>query len=245
MTEVYERVVPGESPEGLLAEHLARYRFAAGYTAGQRVLDIACGAGYGSAVLCDQGEAREVVGGDLADEALACARQHWSRPGVQWLRVDATRLAFPDASFDVVCSFETIEHLPDWPSYLIEVHRVLRAGGTFLVSTPNRAMSAGLNPFHVREFTLPEFREALGRHFRVEAMLGQCFGTRPLIGRAFHALLAADRWQLRKRLLGRGVRDQVVASIIGEVDVQPLASHSWRLPTYLVAVCRRPTGAKT
>jgi SAM-dependent methyltransferase len=240
MEELYERVVPGESPERLVEEHVARYRFAAGYTAGQRVLDVACGAGYGSALLCDEGRAGSVVGVDVADEALACARRRWSRPRVFWLRMDATRLAFPAASFDVVCSFETIEHLSDWPTYLQEVHRVLRVGGAFLVSTPNRTASTGKNPFHLHEFTLAEFREALARHFSVEAILGQRFGTPPLLGRAFYVLLAADRWQIRKRLLGRGVRDRVVTSVEGDVTVRPAPARSWRLPTYLVAVCRKP-----
>jgi ubiquinone/menaquinone biosynthesis C-methylase UbiE len=239
MVEAYERVVPGESPEGLIAEHVARYRFAAGYTAGRRVLDVACGTGYGSALLRDEGHAREVAGVDVSDEALACAWRRWSRPGVYWLRMDATRLAFPASSFDVVCSFETIEHLRDWPAYLREVARVLRPGGTFLVSTPNRRASAGKNPFHVREFTLEEFREALSRHFTVAAILGQRFGAPPWIDRAFHALLSADRWQLRRRLLGRSVRDRVVITVEGDVEVCPIPSRSWRLPIYMVAVCRR------
>jgi SAM-dependent methyltransferase len=92
-----------------------------------------------------------------------------------------TALSFPDASFDVVVSFETIEHIPDDEAYLDEMRRVCRPGGLFLCSTPNRkVMNPGrgiedgsFNPHHVREYDAAQLSERLARRFRDVQLLGQ------------------------------------------------------------------------
>jgi ubiquinone/menaquinone biosynthesis C-methylase UbiE len=85
---------------------------------------------------------------------------------------DATSLEFADASFDTVVSFETIEHLTDVAAYLDEVCRVLKPGGSFLVSTPNRRL-AFANPFHTVEFTFRQFRKVISDRFADVRFLGQ------------------------------------------------------------------------
>jgi ubiquinone/menaquinone biosynthesis C-methylase UbiE len=160
-----ERVVPGQVDVNLWNEHFARYAFASRYVAGRRVLDAACGTGYGSSALARV--ARSVVGIDLAEEAVGWASKQFSADNVRWARCSCTHLPFRNESFDVVVAFEVIEHVADWPRLIEEARRVLAPHGRFVVSTPNKSFYAktreleGPNPYHVHEFEFDEFRQAL------------------------------------------------------------------------------------
>lgn len=160
-----ERVIPGEVEADLWNEHVARYWFAARMASGRRVLDAGCGSGYGAGVLA--GRAREVLGIDIADDAIDYARQHYRGVNVRFERASCLEIPAPDSSFDLVVAFEIIEHLGDWRAFLREVRRVLAPAGQFLVSTPNQLYYAdaraalGPNPFHVHEFEYSEFQREL------------------------------------------------------------------------------------
>ena len=142
-----------------------------------RVLDVGCGTGYGSAELAQH--ARSVTGIDLAPDAIAYAREHYPLPNLVFLSGSATALPFAARSFDLVTAFEVIEHLSDWRALLAEVRRVLHPGGVFLVSTPNKLYYAesrvqdGPNPFHTHEFEFEEFRDALIEFFPQTTVLLQ------------------------------------------------------------------------
>lgn len=120
-----------------IQDHLGRYAFAAEFVKEKVVLDVACGSGYGSAYLFDKG-AKMVVGGDISSEAMEDARVSYVRPGVEFLLLDATKLPFADNSFEAIVSMETIEHLGQYQDYLSECKRVLKGGGVFICSTPNK-----------------------------------------------------------------------------------------------------------
>ena len=164
-----ERVVPGEVDIDLWNEHLARYAFAARLAGGRRVLDAGCGTGYGSAVLAER--AASVTAFDIAPEAIAYAREHYAGSGVRFLEGSCTAMPVADAAFDLVVSFEVIEHLADWRAFLDECRRVLAPEGALLLSTPNRAYYAenrersGPNPFHVHEFDFDELAATLAALF--------------------------------------------------------------------------------
>lgn len=164
-----ERLVPGQVDRDLWNEHFARYAFAARLARRKRVLDIACGAGYGSAELAKVAEA--VLGIDISEEAIAEAQIRYSAPNLQFLNASAQQIPLPDASFDLIVAFEVIEHLADWPRLLAEARRLLAPGGQLMISTPNKSFYAetrrlaGPNPFHEHEFDLVEFRNALSDHF--------------------------------------------------------------------------------
>lgn len=164
-----ERVIPGQVDVDLWNEHLSRYAFAARLARRKRVLDIGCGAGYGSAELSQT--AGSVVGIDIAADAVGYAADHYQRPNLTFQVAGAAELPFPDASFDLVVAFEVIEHLRDWERLIAEARRVLTPSGQFVVSTPNKAYYAetrrltGPNPFHEHEFEFEEFKTALEQHF--------------------------------------------------------------------------------
>jgi len=164
-----ERVIPGQVDVDLWNEHLSRYAFAARLARRKRVLDVGCGAGYGSAELALS--ASSVTGVDVDPGAVAYAAEHYSRPNLTFQAGGAASLPFDDASFDLVVAFEVIEHLSNWEVLLSEARRVLAPGGQFVVSTPNKAYYAesrrlhGPNPFHEHEFEFDEFKQALERIF--------------------------------------------------------------------------------
>src|SRR6266704_1151086 len=109
-----ERMVPEVSGGMTFWEHVHRYAFACRFVAGKRVLDIACGEGYGSAALQKAGAA-QVIAVDISDSACAHARAKYgvdARPGA------AERIPLPDGSADVVVTFETIEHVPNPERFL-------------------------------------------------------------------------------------------------------------------------------
>lgn len=171
-----ERVIPGEVDPDLWNEHAARYAFAVRVAGGRRVLDAGCGAGYGAATLAAR--AREVLGIDIAADAIEYARAHYPAQNLRFEQASCLKIPAADASFDLVVAFEIIEHLSEWRTFLNEVRRVLAPDGQFLVSTPNKVFYAearaelGPNPFHEHEFEYEEFRQELQAVFpKVEIFL--------------------------------------------------------------------------
>jgi SAM-dependent methyltransferase len=164
-----ERVIPGQVNDDLWAEHIARYAFAGRLAQQARILDIGCGAGYGTAELAQH--ALSATGIDISAEAIAYARSHYPLPNATFLTASARAVPFSPASFDLITAFEVIEHLDNWHDLLIEARRLLHPNGTFLVSTPNKLYYAesrasdGPNPFHAHEFEFAEFRDALAAVF--------------------------------------------------------------------------------
>jgi 2-polyprenyl-3-methyl-5-hydroxy-6-metoxy-1,4-benzoquinol methylase len=167
-----ERLVPGTQDwEQYHYEHEQRYQFFAGRYTGMDVLDAACGIGYGSAIIASAG-AKSVTGIDVAPEAISYAQKHYARSNVGFIQTSAEKLRELDKTFDLVVSFETIEHLKDPAAFLREVRGVLRPGGRFICSTPNRDFGGKptnhVNPHHLSEMSLDEFVAAFQEHFRLD-----------------------------------------------------------------------------
>jgi len=166
VTQYTERMVPEQAHARIFWEHVARYRFAKDFVNGKRVLDIACGDGYGAAALAKAGAA-SVAGVDISSEACEQARRKY---GLDTRVGDAQAIPLPDQSIDVVVSFETIEHVDDPAVFLRECARVLVPEGLLIVSTPNRPVYSGdgrRNPFHQLEFDENEFVNLLRVRFRL------------------------------------------------------------------------------
>ena len=185
--EAVERIDPAETLALELALHVSRYRFVAPLVAGRCVLDAGCGVGYGSAEFTSEPPARYLAV-DRSVAAIRVARRQYAAPGRRFMVGDVTALPFDDRQFDVVLSFEVVEHLDQVDRYLAELRRVLRPGGTCVVSTPNkRWFSDGLpaprNPYHVREYYPAEFARLLGVHFPDVTLMGQHNGARARVVR--------------------------------------------------------------
>jgi GT2 family glycosyltransferase/SAM-dependent methyltransferase/glycosyltransferase involved in cell wall biosynthesis len=171
-----ERLVPGKAEPDLFNEHFARYVYARQFCTGKAILDTGCGVGYGSRYIAE--EASSVVGIDNDPAAIAYARTNFSSLNTQYLVADSHNIPFETGSFDVVTSFELIEHLPRATDYLAEVRRVLKPDGVLIVSTPNHTVysehrGGEPNPFHVQEWDFDDFAALLKQYFSQVEFLGE------------------------------------------------------------------------
>lgn len=169
-----ERYLPEFDGDWTL-EHLHRYLLACELAADKIVLDIACGDGYGSAMLAKH--AVEVIGVDIDSPTVERARSKYKANNLRFLQGSATVIPMGDSSVDLVVSFETIEHLTEQESMLCEIHRVLRPSGMLLISSPDKYEYSDVpgyqNPFHPKELYREEFDALLQRHFAYHSLLGQ------------------------------------------------------------------------
>jgi SAM-dependent methyltransferase len=164
-----ERLVPDELVGGdatgdeTLRLHLERYRFAARHARPGRLLDIACGVGYGTRLLVDEAsDVSEAVGVDVSEEVVAYARDRYAGPGVEYRCADAFSFQDPDG-FDTIVSLETIEHVSD-PERLVEnLVRLLRPGGVLIASVPTTP-SVDVNPHHRHDFNERSFSRLFDAH---------------------------------------------------------------------------------
>ncbi|MBL0927375.1 MAG: methyltransferase domain-containing protein [Phycisphaerales bacterium] len=160
--------------------HLRRYELAADVArsiGARAAADAACGTGYGSALLADAAGLAHVTGVDIDPRTTAYAARRHARPGVtRFVTADAAATGLPAASFDLIASFETVEHVGDPGALLREHRRLLRPGGRLVISTPH---DAGLTEFHLHSFTLADFSALVGREFAEFELLGQRAGNEP------------------------------------------------------------------
>lgn len=151
----WERLIPKQIPsdpasQKLFEIHLRRYETAASYVQGKRVLDIACGTGYGSQMLRLAG-AIAVVGVDICPETIQYARNHYQENNVEFVCADALTFEWPQ-QFDVIVSFETIEHLPHPAKFLNRLRSLIIPGGDLLLSAP-LGETRHIDPYHLHAFS--------------------------------------------------------------------------------------------
>lgn len=177
-----ERFMPDNSDFDFIHnEHAVRYALAGDQAKNKIVLDIACGEGYGSFALAKAG-AKKVIGVDIDASAIAAARAKYQLDNLEFINSSAENLSeVADNSIDLIVSFETIEHVPDYESYLKSLQRVLKDDGQALISTPNLEVFGNQNPFHVKEFTYAEFEAVLQKYFSSVKIYEQVNGLASVI----------------------------------------------------------------
>ena len=222
-----ERFLPSVGGQ-IRYEHVHRYAICADLCADRRVLDIACGEGYGSAYLSNF--ASSVVGVDvdkLSVNHASAKYAHLKNIEFRLGSVDAIPLA--DDSVDVVVSFETIEHVSCHQEMLAEIKRVLKDDGVLIISTPDKEVysevSGDYNEFHVKELYAQEFRDLLEPFFSDVTFLGQRLATGSLIF----------------PLENESESDSYDAWTAGSTLSSERSTVKMKNPMYLIAVCSNQT----
>jgi SAM-dependent methyltransferase/septal ring factor EnvC (AmiA/AmiB activator) len=221
-----ERYVP--TVQGAIRyEHLHRYALALEFVSGKAVLDIASGEGYGSAILSKV--ASSVVGVDIDSSCISFSRKKYEFiPKLEFLVGACDAFPLANESVDVVTSFETIEHHDKHDEMMQEIKRVLKPGGTLIISSPNRLTyseqpkslsSNPNNPFHVKEPYDYQFISLLNRHFKSVKIYGQRLG----IGSFVFPLKDGTKSSLKSHTTEDGQVAQKVSSLAE--------------PLYFIAIC--------
>ena len=200
-----ERVTARPMLTVTMAQGAAAYRFVAELARGKTVLDIACGEGYGPDILARS--ARAVVAVDRDASTIARARTRYRAKNLSFLSADLSSApgVLRDKRFDVVCSFQFLEHLEDQRAFLRLLRSFVRPGGTVAVSTPNKRMFPTFNPYHLREVDAAELRALFAEEFGTARVLG-IFGDARVLQyrtskqRLGDLLLRADILRMRERL---------------------------------------------
>ena len=166
--------------------HVATYNFSIKYISGKDVLDMGCGTGYGTALIADK--CASICGVDISDEAVTYATDKYRADNLSYKtirKVEDAPLPFSDGSFDVVLSFQVIEHILDPATYLEEICRVLKPGGIFIVATPDRDTrlfphQRPWNKFHVHEYSGKELGGLVAGYFSDVQLLNMS-GTKAVL----------------------------------------------------------------
>ncbi len=152
------------------ADHMARYLFASAYVPGKKTLDVGTGLGYGAALLKAYG-ASEVDAFDIDPDITAKARQMFGKSGINFFVSDSQTFDRSGKRYDLICSFENIEHIPDPVAFVRAARAALNPGGVLLCSTPARERDPEFvngkpkNPYHMTEWFRGEFRDLIGTAF--------------------------------------------------------------------------------
>lgn len=166
-----ERFVTNLIDKYIVAEHYQRYNAVLDIIKGKKVLDAACGAGYGTALMATAAE--KVTGIDISAETIAYAQKRYAeQKNASYVEASIAELPFEDHSFDVIVSFETIEHVTEelQDSFLKEIKRCLKEDGLLIMSSPDKRtytdLTGHVNEFHIKEFYVDEFENFLKREFK-------------------------------------------------------------------------------
>ena len=158
-------------------EHLHRYAFALDYVQGKNVLDIACGEGYGAALLAQK--ALSVTAMDIDNNVIVAAGKKYRIANLNFKAGNVISTGLQAGIFDIIVCFETLEHTSEHNEMLTELKRLLKSTGILIISTPDKKWYSDVpetsNPFHAKELYRSEFSELLNKYFTHKQLLDQQF----------------------------------------------------------------------
>lgn len=170
-----ERLIPN-LPElkHLFQEHIVRYMFASKFVSSKSVLDVGCGTGYGTFLLSKK-NAIKTIGIDNSKKAIEYCKKNYKNKNLIFKVEDCIKTTFPSQNFDVLTSFELIEHLEQPIKFLKEAKRILKKDGLLILSTPNKLTYPSGNPFHFNEFTEKKLVNLLKKIFKNVTILYESY----------------------------------------------------------------------
>lgn len=172
-----ERWIPGFIHQKTERDHIQRYELACKYVEYKDVIDIACGIGRGSYFLAQKGNARNVFGYDLSENAIRYAKHRNKHPHIKFEIKNAEQHVDIER-YDVAVSFETIEHLKNYELFLRNIHTSLKTGGLLIISTPisNKEVDTKpKNPYHVQEWGFMSFQKIIEKYFKIDEIFVQLY----------------------------------------------------------------------
>ena len=166
-----EKAIPLDrnTPKDVMEEHWARYYLASQFVEGKKVLDVACGSGYGSDLLSRYAD--QVTGGDICENTIKYCNSKYKKDNLKYEVCDIRDMEYDDKSFDVVISYETIEHITECEKFLDKVKRILTDDGKLVISTPIGGACG--NKYHLSYFQKDSFRWLLKNYFNNVTILYQ------------------------------------------------------------------------
>lgn len=160
-------------------EHLHRYGIMLQLVTGKKVLDIACGEGFGTNLLSQNAAA--VTGIDIDNSTIQKAKLKYTSSKINFLEGKLEAIPCPDASFDIIICFESLEHVNDHEKVMQELKRVLKENGLLVLSTPDKKYYSDKtgysNPFHLHELHETELEQLLARYYKNFRISYQGFTT--------------------------------------------------------------------
>ncbi len=224
-----ERYLPFVKPNTCGAEihyeHLHRYAFACQFVSGKKIMDLACGEGYGSYILSK--EADHVTGIDIDYNTIVHAAYKYQVENLEFLQGSICEIPIEgEKIYDVIISFEAIEHIDkeEQKKFLIEVKRLLKEEGLFIVSSPNKALYSDepvyQNQYHKKELYYNEFESLLKNYFSNITFFGQ------------KVYCGSNIWQL----LSKKIHKSVNFTIEKNKEIFTFVEDNYKNPLYYIAV---------
>jgi SAM-dependent methyltransferase len=231
-----ERIIPTKENEVsiVFSRHLFTYQYASKFVSDKIVLDIGCGTGYGCHLLSQK--AKHVTGLDYSASAIEYCKTNYSASNIEFIFADASNLP-TTKMFDVVISFQVIEHITNIDNFMIQIKRIVKPGGIILIATPNSKeglTGVAENPFHVNEMNYTEFQAFIGKYFHRFNIYGIGFATK---NRLRKLLIRSPLYGLGK-LLKRGSKIKKIATRVTSMSEFSIIENSINEEAIdLLAIC--------
>lgn len=182
--------------------HLHRYAIAFDYIKDKKVVDIACGEGYGSFLMSKYAKNFTVI--DIDEDTIINANSKYKNNNLSYLQGDVSEIPLQSSTIDAVISFETIEHTTKHDEIMQEIKRVLKPDGLLIMSSPDKSNYSEkrgfINKYHVKELYSEEFKNLIKKYFKYDKMLFQ---------RYFHGSMIFSEGNIEKITEFRGDFDKI------------------------------------